>query len=76
MDPDHDSGPVDPGNRWFNLAAVDGDSFAYLVSRPARQEMVEFGAHAFGPYASAVAEAMAEQVRGWDHDQRGGPNTQ
>ncbi len=67
---------VDPGNRWFNLAAVDavdGDSFAYLVSRPTAKGTVEFGAHAFGPHAPAAAEAMAEQVRVWDREQRGGP---
>ena len=29
--------------------------------------------HAFGPQAPAVAEAMAEQVRMWDRDQRAGP---
>ncbi len=64
---------VAPGNRWFNLAAVDGDSFAYLVSRPVGEGTVEFGAHAFGPRASAVAEAMAEQVRVWNREQRKGP---
>jgi protein-L-isoaspartate(D-aspartate) O-methyltransferase len=66
-------GLVAPGNRWFNLAALDGDSFAYLVSRPVREGTVEFGAHAFGPHAFAVAEAMAEQVRVWDRGQRKGP---
>ena len=73
VDPDQGSSLVDLGNRFFNLAAVDGDSFAYLVSRPAGQGTVEFGAHAFGSHAPAVAGAVAEQVRVWDHDQRGGP---
>ncbi len=73
VDAEHDSGLVAPGNRWFNLATVDGDAFAYLTTRPAGPGKVEFGAHAFGPYAAAVAEAMAEQVRVWDRDQRGGP---
>lgn len=71
-DAEQDSGLVAPGNRWFNLAAIDGDSFAYLTTRPAGPEQVEFGAHAFGPHARAVAEAMAGQVRVWDRDQRGG----
>lgn len=66
------SGLVDPGNRWFNLAAVEGDSFAYLVSRPAGEGAVEFGSHSFGPHAPAAAEAMAEEVRVWDRDQRAG----
>ena len=73
VDAEQDAGLVAPGNRWFNLAAVDGDSFAYLTTRPAGPGKVEFGAHAFGPHAPAVAEAMAEQVRAWDRDQRGGP---
>ncbi len=68
-----DPGLVAPGNRWFNLAALDGGSFAYLTTRPAGLGKVEFGAHAYGPHARAVAEAMAEQVRQWDRDQRRGP---
>lgn len=66
-------GLVDEGNRWFGLAAVVEDSLAYLVARPARQGVAEFGAHAFGPRAAGAAEAMAEQIRVWDRDQRGGP---
>jgi protein-L-isoaspartate(D-aspartate) O-methyltransferase len=73
VDADQDDDLVDPGNRLFNLAAVDGDSFAYLISRPAGQRRAEFGAHGFGPRARAVAEALVEQVRIWDRDQRGGP---
>ncbi len=73
VDAEQDFGLVAPGNRWFNLAAVDGGSFAYLTTRPAGPGRVEFGAHAFGPHAPAVAEAMAEQVRVWDRDQRKGP---
>lgn len=66
-------GLADPGERWFNLAAVEGGSFAYLVSRPVSDGFVEFGVHAFGTRAAAAAEAMAEQVRLWDRDHRGGP---
>ena len=63
---------VAAGNRWFNLAAVDSGSFAYLATRPIGSGRVEFGAHAFGSDAPAVAEAMVEQVRVWDRDHRGG----
>lgn len=73
VDTEQDAGLVAADNRWFNLAAVDGDSFAYLTTRPAGPGKAEFGAHAFGLHASAAAEAMAEQVRVWDRDQRGGP---
>jgi protein-L-isoaspartate(D-aspartate) O-methyltransferase len=64
------------GNRWVNLAAVDGDSFAYLVWRPIDDEVLEFGTHAFGPHAPAVAEALAEQVQVWHRDHLGGPGPQ
>lgn len=64
---------VAAGNRWFNLAVVDGDSFAYLTTCPAGPGRVEFGAHGFGPHAPAVVEAMVEQVRVWDRDHRAGP---
>ena len=33
----------------------------------------EFGAHAFGPDAAALAETMAEQMRVWGRAHRGGP---
>ncbi len=71
-DAGQDSVLVAAGNRWFNLAVVDDDSFAYLTTRPAGPGRVEFGAHAFGPYAPAVAEGMVEQVRVWDCDRRKG----
>ncbi len=72
VDTEQDCGLVAASHRWFNLAAVEGDSFAYLVSRPTAEGTVEFGAHAFGPHAQAAAEAMAEQVRVWNRDQHGG----
>lgn len=73
VDPNHGDGLVDSGNRWFNLAAVSGDSFAYLVSRPTEQGTAEFGTHAFGPHASDAAKALVDQVQVWNRDQRGGP---
>ncbi|GAA4878860.1 methyltransferase, FxLD system [Saccharopolyspora cebuensis] len=72
-----DRGPalVDEGGKWFPSASVDstGDSFAYLVSRRVGQGVFEFGAHAFGPHARAVAEEMAEQIRVWGRDYHHGP---
>ncbi|MGH3983615.1 MAG: hypothetical protein ACRDST_13270 [Pseudonocardiaceae bacterium] len=74
-DADADQGSVliDPGNQWYDLAAVDSDSFTYLTTRRVGPGKSEFGAHAFGPHAPAVAEAMVEQVRVWDRDRRGSP---
>ena len=64
---------VEGDHQWFDPAAVDGDSFAYLTVRRVGPGTSEFGAHAFGPHALALAEAVAEQVRIWDRDQRQGP---
>ena len=72
-DTEQDPVLVAAGNRWFNLAVLDGDSFAYLTTRPAGPGRVEFGAHAFGRHALAVVALMADQVRVWDREQRGGP---
>lgn len=72
-DADQGSVLVDPGNQWYDLAAVDGDSFTYLTTRRVGPGKSEFGAHAFGPHAPAVAEAMVEQVCVWDRNRRGGP---
>lgn len=71
-DTDQDSVLVDPGNQRYDLATVDGDSFAYLTTRRVGPGKSEFGAHAFGPHAPAAAEAMVEQVRVWDRDRRAG----
>lgn len=64
---------VDPGVLWFDPTVVEDDSVAYLTARRAAPGASEFGVHAFGPHARALAEAMAEQIRVWDRDQRQGP---
>ena len=63
---------VEPGGRWFPYAAVTGDSFAYLSTRPAGDQ-VEFGAHGYGPHAATSAAELARQVCAWDREQRRGP---
>ncbi|MPZ80269.1 MAG: methyltransferase, FxLD system [Actinophytocola sp.] len=72
-DADQRSVLVDDDNLWFDSAAVVGDSVAYLTTRRVEPGVSEFGAHAFGPHATDLAEAMAEQVRIWDREQRHGP---
>lgn len=49
-------------------AAVDGDSFAYLVLRPATPErkVFEFGAYGHGPSAAALTDQMVDRIRSWD----------
>lgn len=77
VDPKLDTGLVAPQNKMACPAVVEDGTFAYLALRklgddPDRPEF-EFGAHAFGPDAAELAEAMSEQMRVWDRDHRGGP---
>jgi protein-L-isoaspartate(D-aspartate) O-methyltransferase len=73
VDRELDSGLVSPANRIASPAVAEGASFAYLAARGVDEAKVEFGASAFGPDASTLAEEMAGQVRVWDRAHRGGP---
>lgn len=76
VDPKLDTGLVSPQNKMACPAVVERGSFAYLALRKLGEEPepeFEFGAHAFGPDAVALAEAMAEQLRVWGRDHRSGP---
>ncbi|MEV5411344.1 methyltransferase, FxLD system [Thermopolyspora sp. NPDC052614] len=72
VDPDLDTGLVAPANRVACPAMASSGSFAYLAMRRGHHT-AEFGAHAYGPDAARLAEELAEQVRVWDRDHRGGP---
>jgi protein-L-isoaspartate(D-aspartate) O-methyltransferase len=79
VDPERDTGVVSPPrNRTFAMAVVEGGSFAYITTRTAADvdKSAEFGVHAYGPDASALAEAVAEQLRTWSREHRGGPGPQ
>lgn len=67
-----DTSLVTPQNRRACPAVVDGASFAYLALRKTDDGAHEFGAHGFGPEAESLACLMAEQIKAWDRDQRGG----
>jgi protein-L-isoaspartate(D-aspartate) O-methyltransferase len=72
-DADQRSILVDGDQMWFDSASIAGDSVAYLATRRVEPGVSEFGAHAFGPHAADLTEAMAGQVRSWDREQRHGP---
>lgn len=72
VDPQLDTGLVSPIIRRSTDAVVDGGSVAYLAARRLDETMAEFGVHAFGPQAAALAGTMAEQVRVWDRLHRHG----
>lgn len=72
VDPALDTGVVAPANRFGCPAVARAGSLAYLATRR-DQHTVEFGAHAYGPDAPLLAERLAERIRVWDRDHRGGP---
>lgn len=77
LDRSRDSGVVrPPANRSFAMATVHGASLAYVTTRPAAedgQKAVEFGVHAYGPKAAALANEVAAQLRTWAALHRRGP---
>ncbi|MDA2810873.1 methyltransferase, FxLD system [Nocardiopsis sp. RSe5-2] len=79
-DSEADTGAVQPTNPYFSMAAVRGDSFAYLITRPApgdeADEHVEYGVHAFGPHRTELADEVTALVTVWDRLHRGGPDPQ
>ncbi|MEU1458753.1 methyltransferase, FxLD system [Streptomyces avermitilis] len=75
VDEDLDTGLVAPSNKRFALAAVDDDTFAYLVTRRTEDNKhVEYGVHALGPNAKQLADKIADVLRDWEADRRGGPS--
>ncbi|OIJ97766.1 methyltransferase, FxLD system [Streptomyces sp. MUSC 14] len=74
IDPDRDTGKVGPTNLNFSLVAVDGPNFAYVVVRRSDdRKSAEFGVHAFGPDGEGAAHRLADAIRTWGKDHRGGP---
>ncbi|MFH9135067.1 methyltransferase, FxLD system [Streptomyces sp. NPDC017524] len=75
VDEDLDTGLVAPVNRRFALAAVEDDTFAYLVTRRTEDNKhIEYGVHALGPNAEQFADQVADVLRDWEASRRGGPS--
>ncbi|MFI1785414.1 methyltransferase, FxLD system [Streptomyces rubiginosohelvolus] len=74
VDEDLDTGLVAPVNKRFALAAVEDDTFAYLVTRRTEDNKhIEYGVHALGPKAKQFADQVADVLRDWEASRRGGP---
>jgi protein-L-isoaspartate(D-aspartate) O-methyltransferase len=58
------------------MAATDGANLAYVASRRLGGNDLALEVHAYGPAPAALAEVVAEQLRIWDRDHRGGPGPQ
>ncbi|MGW0827553.1 methyltransferase, FxLD system [Streptomyces sp. NPDC002845] len=75
VDPDLDTGIVAPVNKGFSPAAVESGTFAYLATRRTEDNKhVEFAVHALGSEAQAFAEKIADHLRDWERERRGGPS--
>jgi protein-L-isoaspartate(D-aspartate) O-methyltransferase len=75
VDDDLDTGLVAPVNKRFSLAAVEDDSFAYLVTRRTEDNKhIEYGVHGLGPNAKQLADNVADMLRDWEANRRGGPS--
>ncbi|MFE2046523.1 methyltransferase, FxLD system [Streptomyces sp. NPDC059477] len=75
VDEDLDTGLVAPVNKRFALAAVKEDTFAYLVTRRTEDnKRIEYGVHALGPNAKRLADTVADTLRDWEANRRGGPS--
>lgn len=75
VDPELDTGIVAPTNRSFALAAADGGTFGYLVTRPtAGEQNIEFGVHALGDDREALVAKFTAVLEEWARDHRSGPD--
>lgn len=75
VDENSDLGLVAPVNKRFALAAVEDDTFAYLVTRRTEDNKhLEYGVHALGPHAEQFADKIADVLRDWEANRRGGPS--
>lgn len=76
---DRDANEASPrplGGIHTGMAAVDGANLAYVASRRLGGDDLTLEVHAYGPNPTALAEVVAEQLRIWDRDHRGGPGPQ
>lgn len=75
VDEELDTGLVAPVNKRFALAAVEDDSFAYLITRRTEDNKhIEYGVHALGPHAKQLADKISDVLRDWEANRRGGPS--
>ncbi|MDH6221497.1 methyltransferase, FxLD system [Streptomyces pseudovenezuelae] len=75
VDEDLDTGLVAPTNKRFALAVVEDDTFGYLVTRRTDDDKhVEYGVHALGPNAEQLVHKVADVLRDWEGNRRGGPS--
>jgi protein-L-isoaspartate(D-aspartate) O-methyltransferase len=70
-----DHGPQRLLMRWANPAVVEGQDFAYLVSRRSGGG-TEIGVRGHGPGGAALASRVAAEVRVWDGECRDGVSLQ
>ena len=70
------SGLLDPDNKFVCPALLTADSFAYLTLGKLDDTTWRFGAHGFGPDATALVAALVDLIVAWDAHHRHGPGPQ
>ncbi|KOX27117.1 protein-L-isoaspartate O-methyltransferase [Saccharothrix sp. NRRL B-16348] len=72
----NEASPRPLGGIHTGMAAIDGANLAYVASRRLGGNDLALEVHTYGPSPAALAEVVAEQLRIWDRDHRGGPGPQ
>ncbi|MEU4244229.1 methyltransferase, FxLD system [Actinoplanes sp. NPDC026619] len=67
---------LDPQDRFCCPTLLTAGSFAYLTLRKQDAETWQFGAHAFGPDATALVADLIDLLTAWDRLHRAGPGPQ
>ncbi|MFF4802265.1 methyltransferase, FxLD system [Streptomyces sp. NPDC001351] len=70
-----DTGLVERPGGWDAATLIRDDSLAHVLTRKlpddaSRPSLWEFGIHAYGPHADALADTMADLVTAWDRTNR------
>jgi len=64
------------GGGYTGMAAIDGANLAYVATRELGGTELALDVHAYGPNPNALAGNVADQLRIWDRDHRGGKGPQ
>jgi protein-L-isoaspartate(D-aspartate) O-methyltransferase len=76
VDRERTAGLLEPDNKFVCPTLLAADSFAYLTLRQLDTTIWQFGAHGFGPEATALTAELLDLIAAWDQDHRHGPGPQ
>jgi protein-L-isoaspartate(D-aspartate) O-methyltransferase len=73
VDRERTAGLLDPDNKFVCPTLLTADSFAYLTLGKLDDTTWRFGAHGFGPDATALVADLVDLIAAWDAHHRHGP---